>query len=112
MMFLYGKKTVRIKKYDDYNIQCTNCKEFAIRYSIYHEYFHIFFIPFFPSGIKDGEGKCTKCNKRNSDKKEDYVSKTRTPIYFYSLWIIFLGLIIFIVLANLQTQKEKKLYVE
>lgn len=112
MLLIHGKKTVTIKKHDDYNIQCSNCKKISVRYFIYHEYYHFFFIPIFPSGIKSGEGICSNCNKINNTKTEDYILRTRTPIYFYSWIIIFIGLFTFGVITNLQTQREKKLFID
>ena len=112
MIFLYGKRKVRIKKYDDYNIKCENCNSCEQRFSVYQEYFHIFFIPIFPLGFKMIKSVCLKCNDTfNEEKKKHYLSITRTPLYLYTGIILFIGLIVAIVIANINTQKQKAEYV-
>ena len=112
MIFIYGKRKARIKRYDDCHIKCSNCNSFEQRFSVYQEYFHLFFIPIFPFGFKTIKSVCLKCNdKFNEEKKNHYVSVTRTPIYLYTGIILFVGLITVLVIANVNTQKQKAEYV-
>ena len=112
MIFIYGRRKVRIKKYDDYHIKCDNCNSYEQRFSVYQEYFHIFFIPIFPLGVKTVQSVCLKCNDTfNGEKKNHYLSITKTPIYLYTGIILFVGLITTLVIANINTQKQKAEYV-
>lgn len=39
-MLIYGKRKIRIKKYDDFHIQCENCSACKQRFSVYQaDYF-------------------------------------------------------------------------
>jgi len=112
MLFIYGRRKIRIKKYDDYHVKCDNCNSYEQRFSVYQEYFHIFFIPIFPSGIKTIQSVCLKCNDAfNGEKKNHYLSITRTPIYLYTGIILLVGLITTLVILNINTQKQKADYV-
>jgi len=103
---------MRIKKYDDYQIKCDNCGSDGQRFSVYQDYFHLFFIPMFPLGKKTIQSVCLKCNDRfNEEKKAHYLSVTRTPIYLYIGLILFACLIISIVISNRNDQKQTAEYV-
>lgn len=52
MFLIYGKRKLRIKKYTDHRNACNVCKSFDLEIKIFKEYFHIFFVPFFPTGTK------------------------------------------------------------
>jgi hypothetical protein len=88
-MLITGRRISKIKSYDDPYARCNYCDSQTIRFVVYREYFHVFFIPIFPSDIKDVKGYCLKCGERNANPiKEEYLEKTRTPFYFYSLQIL------------------------
>ncbi len=109
---IYGRRKIRIKKYDDYHVKCDNCNAYEQRFSVYQEYFHIFFIPIFPSGVKTIKSVCLKCNDVfNEEKRNHYLSITGIPIYMYTGIILFIGLIATLVIANINTQKQKREYV-
>lgn len=111
-MIIYGRRKIRIKKYDNYLTKCEHCNSYEQRYAVYQEYFHIFFIPFFPSSIKTIKSFCIKCKDTFShEKRNHYLSITRTPIYFYTGIILFVGLFFTAVLGNITTQKKKAEYV-
>ena len=112
MIFIFGRRKARIKKYDDYNIKCDNCNSYEQRFLVYQEYFHLFFIPIFPSSIKTIKSVCLRCNDAfNEEKKSHYLSITKTPIYLYAWIILFVGLVATLVVANISTQKQKAEYV-
>ncbi len=111
-MIIYGRRKIRIKKYDDYHIKCVNCNDYEQRFSVFQEYFHVFFIPMFPSSIKTIKSVCLKCNDIfNQEKMSHYLSITRTPIYLYTGIILFVGLMIAGIIGNINTQKEKSEFV-
>ncbi len=94
-MIIFGTGRMRIKKYDDYTIVCENCGESAQLFSVYQQYFHVFFIPFFPSGVKSISCACIKCNDMFNQKRHShYLSITRTPLYMYTGAVLFSLLII------------------
>lgn len=112
MIFICGRRKIRIKKYDDHHVKCDHCNSYEQRFLIYQEYFHIFFIPIFPSGAKTIRSVCGRCNDTFNDEKMNYyLSITRTPIYLYSGIILFVGLIITLIIANINTQNKKAEYV-
>ena len=112
MLLIYGKRRIRIKKYDDFHIKCDNCNSHEQRFLVYQEYFHLFFIPIFPFGVKTIKSVCLKCNDTfNGEKKNHYLSITRTPIYLYTGIILLVGLITTLVITNITTQKQKAEYV-
>lgn len=112
MIFFYGIRSIRIKKYEDSHIKCDNCNCYGQEFSVYQKYFNLFFVPLFPVGSKTIKSICPKCNDAfNEEKKNHYLSITRTPIYLYIGVILFVGLIIAIVFGNVNTQKQKAAYV-
>jgi len=103
---------MRIKRYDDYHVKCDNCGSEGQRFSVYQDYAHLFFIPLFPLGKKTIQSVCLKCNDRfNEEKKDHYLSITRTPIYLYTGLILFAVMIISIVIGIKNDQKQKAAYV-
>jgi hypothetical protein len=114
MFFIfYGWRTIRIKKYKNTGDYCRECKSFDIDIKVYRKYFHIAFIPFFPSGKKTVDIKCNSCGNpfRLQPIQENYGAKTRTPFYFYTGVILIALLVLFIIKLNLETQDQKKLFV-
>ena len=112
MIFIYGRRKIRIKKYNDYHIKCEHCNDYGQRFSVYQEYFHIFFIPIFPLGVKTINSVCLKCNDTfNGEKRNHYLSITKTPIYMYTGIILFVGLFLALVIGNISTQRQKAEYV-
>jgi len=100
-MLITGRRVSNIKSYDDPYTRCSKCDSQKIRFTVYREYFHCFFIPLFPSDIKDVKGYCINCGAGNGNRiKEEYLEKTSTPIYFYTGLIIFIGLIAMIIIIS------------
>ena len=114
MFVLYGRRTLRIKKYTDNRHYCKSCNSFDLNVKVYKQYFHIFFIPFFPTGDKTVKIFCNSCGEpfRVEAVQKEYESKTRNPVYLYSGLILIAGLILLIVNANIRTQREKVKFVE
>ena len=114
MFVIYGRRSIRIKKYTDNRHYCKSCNSFDLNVKVYKEYFHIFFIPFFPIGDQKVKIYCNNCGEpfRVDEIQKHYESITRTPIYLYSGLILITGLILLLVNANIRTQKEKAKFVD
>ncbi len=111
-MIVFGKRIVRIKKYDDYNIKCENCGNYEQRFLVYQDSFHVMFIPFFPLGNKTVKCFCKKCNDRfNQEKKNHYLSVTRTPAFMYLGIILFVTMIASIIILVSIDQKKEAEYI-
>jgi hypothetical protein len=109
---IYGLQTIRTKKIDNYKIKCEHCWNYHQRFSIYQQYFHLMFIPFFPTGIKTIKCLCVDCNYAlNQEGRKDYLELAKAPPYLYAGPILIVGLILFGLLANLNTQKQKREFV-
>ena len=114
MFLIYGRRKVRIKAYTDNQNACTDCKAFDLNIKVYREYFHVFYIPFFPTGIITSSIQCNNCGNsiRIDSLQKQYETLTKKPIYLYSGLILIATAILFLVNANLNTQKEKRKFVD
>jgi len=114
MFVIYGRRKIRIKKYIDNRNYCKSCNSFDLNVKVYKEYFHIFFIPFFPTGDKTVKIVCNSCGEpyRVEAIQKEYEKSTRTPFYLYSGLILIGSLIFLLVNANIRTQKEKAKFIE
>lgn len=114
MFIIRGKRKLRIKKYTDHHNTCNECKAFDLEVKVYKEYFQFFFIPFVPAGIKTSSVTCKNCGTptRFDSLQKHYEDITKLPIYLYSGLIIILTGVVFMVIVNIQTQKEKRRFVE
>lgn len=113
MLLIYGKRTARIKKETDNSQSCKTCKTFDMKVSVYRSYYHLFFIPFVPSGDKTVYIRCKQCGEplRMDSLQKQYEKSTRTPFYLYSFLFLIAALIISLIISNSATQKEKALFV-
>lgn len=86
MFILYGNRTALIKTEVDNHEVCGTCNGVGIDITVYRKYFHIFFLPMFPSESKDAFMHCSHCGERKwiKGKRELYEKATRTPFYFYT----------------------------
>jgi len=114
MFLIYGYRIARIKKYADNRHACPNCGAFDLDVRVYKGYFQLFLIPFFPAGMKTTSIYCNECWQRYPDGplQEEYERITRVPLFLYSGIILVVALIIFLVFANLNKQKEKARFVD
>ena len=114
MFVIYGRRTARIKKYTENQQACQSCKTYDLYIKVYRDYYHLFFIPLFPVGDKTVKIRCNNCGEpmRLETIQKHYESISRTPFYLFTFPILFAGLIIILVNANLNTQKEKALFVD
>jgi hypothetical protein len=86
MLFIRGVRKARIKTYEVQDRQCENCKDFHLRIKVYKDYYHAFFIPFVPAGVKSSVISCNSCGCliRFDSLSKEYESKTKIPFYLYS----------------------------
>ena len=114
MLLIYGRRTAIIKKCTDSQQACNSCKAFDLDVKVYRDYYHLFFLPFFPIGEKTVKIHCNNCKQpiRLDTMQKHYESISRTPFYLYTGPILFSGLILILIDANLNTQKEKVKFVE
>ena len=114
MFVIYGRRTTRIKKFTDNRQYCKSCNSFDLTVKVYKEYFHIFFIPFFPIGDKTVKIYCNSCGEpyRVDTVQKEYEKIAKTPFYLYAGLILVASLIFLLVNANIRTQKEKAKFVD
>ena len=113
MFIIYGRRTATIKKYTENHQACQSCKSFDLAVKVYRDYYHLFFIPVIPVGVKTVKIRCNSCGEpmRNESLQHQYEESTRTPFYLFTFPILFAGLILLFINANLNTQKEKAKFV-
>jgi hypothetical protein len=113
MFLVYGKRSFIIKKFTDHTLACPGCRAFNLHVEVRKSYYHLFYIPFFPSWEKDIRMYCGDCGQPYSKGEliTEYEQKTKNPVYLYSGLILVATLILLIVYINLQTQKQKAEYV-
>ena len=113
MFEIKGRRVKKIKSYDDKYAECSNCRAANIRFTVFREYFHFWFLPLFPSDIKDVKGVCLNCGAWNGNRvKEDYLDQTRTPVYFYSGTIIFLTGIFLLTIYYINQNSEESVMID
>lgn len=113
MFIIRGQRKLRIKRYTEIQQCCPNCKTFDLQVDVYKDYYHLFFIPFIPTGVKNSSIYCYHCSSftRIDSLQNEYEQKTKVPFYLYSGLILIGLLIVGIVIANGNTQKEKRAFV-
>ena len=121
MFLLYGQRSLIIKKYTDHTHACPHCRGLNLEVKVEKSYYHLFYIPFFPSGGKFAHIQCGDCGKPYKDPvleedyyielEDEYEKRTKNPIYLYSGLILVASLILFMVYVNLETQKQKAKYI-
>ncbi len=113
MVYIYGRRKTRIKKITDYEGLCSNCNSNGLTIEIYREYYHLFWIPLFPVGAKDGIAICNKCGTRNdyNPRVIHFESNTKTPIYLYLGLMVFMSLILMGIYKNIKTDKDNDLFI-
>jgi hypothetical protein len=113
MLFLRGTRTARIKVYEIHDIPCHNCKDFDLTLVISREYFHIWFVPIAPSGVKTTKIYCHGCSQfmRSDSLTREYESKTRTPFYLYTGMILGVLAILMLVAALSFSAYSNKVYI-
>ena len=114
MLLIYGRRTLRIKRYTENQQSCKSCGSFDLDIKVYRDYYHLFFIPFFPVGYKSVKMRCKTCGEpmRVDSIQKHYEELTRTPFYLFAGIILCSILILLLVNSNLNSQKEKIKFVD
>ena len=111
--FFYGLRTVKIKKYDDHQVQCENCHCYSVRYVVYQKYFHYLYIPIYPINDKTIKTVCLECGYGfNQEKSNYYINKTRTPFFLYSGIILVIGFVLSIFVVSSIYEKIDDSYIK
>lgn len=121
MFLLYGKRSLIIKKYTDHTHACPHCRGLNLDVKIEKSYYHLFYIPFFPSRGKFAHITCGNCGKPYKDPvleedyyielEDEYEKRTKNPLYLYSGLLLIALLTLFMVFSNLRTQQQKAEYI-
>ncbi|WP_276482173.1 zinc-ribbon domain-containing protein [Paraflavitalea pollutisoli] len=113
MFIIYGQKKMRINRYSDHQQACSECRAFDMEIKVYHGYFHVFFIPFWPINDRTSTLQCKGCGRRTriDSLQYQYEKKTKKSPFLYTGLILVACLIVWISIANHNTQLEKKAYV-
>lgn len=96
-MIFFGTRASSIRKGQIMNVECPNCKAIAtMRYSIFARYFHLYWIPTFPTK-KLSVAECNSCKQtfgyvdvelansiRRKIEQEKEKNTLRYPIWMYS----------------------------
>lgn len=108
MLFIFGIRDARIGQYNDTDHLCYPCKSYDREIQVYRSYFHFCLIPVFPVGAKKFEIRCRNCGDETKTESivREYNQRTRTPLYFYSAWVLFAGIAIFWFYWNKSTRKH------
>lgn len=113
MFILYGTRTKRIKKYVDTHVKCEECGSYTHIFEVYHDYFHVFFIPFVPYGVSRITSYCHKCGSHeNGEKRNFYLEQTRKPKYLYSGFFLIAALFVAFVVMGLRSDSLEKEYID
>jgi hypothetical protein len=109
MLFIFGIRNVRIARYIDHDHICYPCKSYDREVQVYRSYFHFCFIPVFPVGRNKFEIRCRNCGDETNTESliKKYGATTKTPLYLYSAWILFVSIAAFWFYWNKATQKNK-----
>lgn len=114
MFIIRGQRKIRIKRYTESQQCCPNCKTFDLQVDVYKDYYHLFFIPFIPTGVKSSSIYCYHCSSftRIDSLQNEYENKTRVPFYLYSGLILIGALVVSMVVASENTEKADRLFVQ
>lgn len=112
MLIFFGTRKVRIRTFNDESAPCALCGEYRKQYRIYQPCFHIFWIPVIPIGRKYIVTNCTKCNAQYEVAQHPELSATRTPLYMFSIPLIFAAIFVFAMINAQQSSKRTEEYVQ
>lgn len=112
MLIFFGTRRIRIRTFTDVSTPCPICEEYHKQCSIYQPCFHIFWIPVFPIGRKYIITTCSKCNSQYKIVQHPELSATRTPIYMFSVLILFAVIIAFSFFSAHRSSKKTAEYIQ
>lgn len=83
MFIPFGNRTIRVKRYTDNRHYCKSCNYFDLKVNVSKEFFHVFFIPFVPTGITTAKMYCNQCKvpQRIDSVQRHYENTTKAPLY-------------------------------
>ena len=91
-----GGRFSKIKQFTDNQDYCPKCHLQGLDIKIYRKYYHLFLIPCFPFGKKLARVTCKHCGQdvQLDSLSNHYENISKSPVYLYTLPILFLLLII------------------
>ncbi len=108
MFFIFGTRKSKLRSYISES-SCNYCNtEKSIIFSVFQNYFHVFWIPLFPLW-KEVRSSCIHCKQNkgyrdfSSEMKANailYKNKSKTPIYTYIILLIVFTLFIISIITH------------
>lgn len=115
MIFLWGSRNKVLEVYSDENFKCEKCNSNNLIYSVSQNYFHLFWIPIVPN-YKFVSSYCPDCIESReivySETGARLKKQTRTPIYMYSLLIVFGGLLLYGIFNSISYYSKQKEFIK
>lgn len=114
MLFLYGMRTTRIKKFKTEELCCDHCGHYDTTVKVYESYYYVFYIPIKPLGLKSVKMECNNCGQpvRKYQKEKDYERTIKAPFYLYT-GIILLGLLLCaLIYLIVSGEQQRKIYIK
>jgi len=97
MLIIHGVSEKLLNYHEENSSHCPNCNHKGVTYRIVQKYYHIYALPFFPTGKYTGLN-CNECNYNSNNivSKESiiYEKIAKTPIYLYTGTVIFILLLL------------------
>lgn len=112
MLFLYGMRSTRIKKFKSEEHCCDYCGHYNTTVKVYESYYHVFHIPIKPLGLKSVKMACNNCGQpvRKYQNEKDYERKIKAPIYLYTGSILIGILFCTILYLVISGEQKRKAY--
>lgn len=85
-IYLLGHKKFAVKTYHHHEEPCSKCGHADMKIKVYHGYFHILFIPCWPTNNRTSTLQCHHCGRRTrfDSIQYHYEKKTPKPFYLYT----------------------------
>lgn len=112
MFLIKGVRKARIKTYQVHK-ECKNCRAFDLSVGIFHDYYHLYYVPVVPVGAKSSIILCNRCGIRMGSAaiSNEYEEKARKPFYLYIVPILFGMLVMAGIYESLLGQHDRQLYI-
>lgn len=93
--------------------ECKSCRNFDLTVYVYQDYFHFYYLPILPSGVKSSRIQCNRCGAYMGSAaiSNEYEETTRKPFYLYLGLIFFVGVALLVVGASLKEFMYRDKYI-
>ncbi len=112
MLFIKGVRNARIKTYQVHK-ECKNCRAFDLSVGIFHDYYHVFYVPVVPVGAKSSIILCNRCGIQmgSADISDEYEAMAKIPFYLYTALLLLGVLVIAGIYESLSGQHDRQMYI-